>query len=96
MLTKTENLKENLEAFIKGAKNLEPELLRNFVTYWSIRKLYALIPSSSLQQIKNTHSTMWIHLVKSNHKFKAKYGEETANELIKLINGIRGFVVFLP
>lgn len=96
MLTKTQNLKENLEAFLQGAKNLEPELLRSFVTYWSIRKLYALIPTSSLQQIKNTHSTTWINLVKSNHKFRAQYGEETANELIKLINEMRGFVVFLP
>ena len=89
-------IKDNLVSFINGAKNLEPALLRNFVTYWSIRKLYPLIPSNSLQQIKSSHTNLWINLVRSNHRFRAKYGEETANELIRIINENRGFVFFLP
>lgn len=92
----TLNLKESLETFIQGAKNLEPELLRSFVTYWSIRKLYPLIPASSLQQIKSTYANFWINLVRANHKFRTKYGEETANELVEMINDTRGFLIFLP
>lgn len=89
-------LKDNLKGLLNSARSIEPELLRSFVTYWSLRKISFLIPTNSFDQIKKSNLNLWLNLVRSNHRFRSKYGEETANEIVKIINDTRGFVFFVP
>ena len=65
--------------------NLEPELLNNFTRYWSLRKSNPFIADNVVKQLKNNESSTWFSLIESNHKFRATYGEEIANELIRSI-----------
>lgn len=65
--------------------NLEPELLNNFVRYWSLRKSNPFIVDNVVKQLKSEESSTWFSLIESNHKFRDTYGEEIANELIRSI-----------
>lgn len=66
-------------------ENLEPELLNNFMRYWSLRKSNPFIADNVIKQLKSKEASTWFGLIESNHKFRATYGEELANELIRSI-----------
>ena len=66
--------------------NLEPELLTNFIKYWSLRKSNPFITDNVVKQLKQSESSKWFSLIESNHKFRALYGEDIANELVRSIN----------
>lgn len=89
-------LKETIKSLFRSAIKIEPELLKSFVTYWSLRKLAPLIPSSSFDSIKRSNVNLWLNLVRVNHRFRVKYGESVADELIRIINENRGFIFFVP
>ena len=87
MIDKTLNFKSDKESIsvLDWVKRIEPKLLDDFVKYWSIRKTPFFLASSLIDEIKTTDSNAWIRLIKSNHQFRAEYGEEKANELINII-----------
>ena len=66
-------------------ENIEPELLNNFITYWSLRKSNFLTSDNTIKQMKTTKSGAWFNLIEANHKFRELYGDDLANELIKTI-----------
>ena len=72
-----------------GTKNefnvLESELVKNFIKYWSLRKSNPFLVDNVICQIKKEGAGDWFDLIESNHKFRAKYGEEAAKKLIKTI-----------
>ncbi len=66
-------------------EKLEPDLLNDFITYWSIRKSPSFVACNLIESIKERSASSWITLIESNHKFRDAYGEEKANELIEVI-----------
>lgn len=81
------SLKEELSEHFSDLEKMEPELFRNFITYWLMRKENSLETTSSLKQIKDSQPAEWFNLIQSNQKFRATYGEDTADKLIKVIEG---------
>ena len=80
------------QQFVKDIKNtlswvsrLQPELLDEFVTYWSIRKSPHAVAVNKIEEIKSKSNNDWLHLIGSNHKFRNIYGEDKAVELINVI-----------
>ena len=78
-------LQEELQRLIPNKENIEPELLNDFLTYWLVRKSNASLSTVEMQQIKESLSNVWLKLIESNQKFRTKYGEAKAEEIIKLI-----------
>ena len=79
-------LKQNSNGFIEKMQNkADPQLFKNFVVYWAIRKSNPFLSANVVMQLKNSYSKVWIKLIEANHKFRTVYGEETAEELIKII-----------
>ncbi|MBI3590845.1 MAG: hypothetical protein HY094_05640 [Candidatus Melainabacteria bacterium] len=77
---------KDLENIADWVKRIEPELLSNFVRYWSIRKSLPSIASALINEIKTAGSSNdWLSLIESNHKFRELYGEEKADELVDII-----------
>ena len=76
---------KDLEKMAAWVKRLEPELLNNFIRYWTIRKSSPPVASSLIREIKNIGSHEWINLIESNHKFRTLYGEDTAKKIIEVI-----------
>ena len=66
-------------------QNQNQDLVKDFVTYWSIRKAPHAVASNKIEEIKNKSKNDWLHLIESNHKFRNIYGEEKAVELIGVI-----------
>ena len=66
-------------------EGLEPELLKNFMTYWLMRKTSSIKSVGALKEIKNSNTAQWLNLIESNHKFRNLYGEDIANALVELI-----------
>lgn len=62
-----------------------PELVKDFVSYWTIRKSDLAFGNNLTKQIKNLNQNSWINLIESNHKFRNTYGEELADKLINMI-----------
>ena len=87
MISMYHNLNQNLEDLASTFK-VEPQLLESFLTYWSIRKSPSLYPSSSIERIKESDCEQWLKLIQANHKFRNVYGEEVAQELIKIIQDL--------
>ena len=81
----TINLNKELKKLLPEFEDFEPELFRNFITYWLIRKSKSLSSTSALKEIKNSNLVGWLNIIESNHKFKSLYGEETAKKLIDMI-----------
>lgn len=81
----TTSLNKELQKLLPDFEEFEPELFRNFITYWLIRKSNSLDSPNTLKEIKATNPTAWLNLIESNHKFRNLYGEDTANTLIKVI-----------
>jgi hypothetical protein len=71
---------------------LQPELVDEFVTYWSIRKSPHATAVNKIEEIKNKNANDWLHLIESNHKFRNVYGEDKALELINVIEEKSFFV----
>ena len=82
---KTVSLNKELKKLLPDIEEFEPELFRNFITYWIMRKSDSLDSTKTLNKIKNLNPSAWINLIESNHKFRSLYGEEIAQELIKII-----------
>ncbi|GEM_PF-2822007 len=61
----------------------EEGTLRDFVTYWLIRKFDPFNADNLIKQM--TESNNWLSIIESNSKFRVMYGEKTANEIIKII-----------
>ena len=78
-------LQEELQGLIPNKENIEPELLNDFLTYWLVRKSNAFLSAVEMQQIKESLSNVWLKLIESNQKFRTKYGENKAEEIINLI-----------
>ena len=83
----TTSLNKELEKLLMDLdiEEFEPELFRNFITYWLMRKSGSLNLTNNLNEMKNSNTTIWLRLIESNHKFKTLYGEETARALIGII-----------
>lgn len=79
------NLVKEIENVFDWVKRLEPNLLKDFVTYWSIRKSPSSTATSLIRNIKSESSNSWINIIESNHKFRVQYGEAMANELVNII-----------
>lgn len=79
------NLFKEIENTLDWVKRLEPDLLKDFVTYWSIRKSPYSTATSLIDNIKSESPNSWINIIESNHKFRVQYGEDKANELISII-----------
>lgn len=78
-------IQEDLESLIPDRKSMNSQLLRNFVTYWWIRKSHPFLSSFEIKEIKNSFSNVWIEIIESNHKFREAYGETKALEIIHII-----------
>ena len=76
---------DELATTMGWVRRLEPTLLKDFVTYWSIRKSPNFIAFSLIEEIKGKNPGDWIHLIEANQKFRDTYGEEKANELVEII-----------
>lgn len=76
---------DELSNLLSWVKKLEPILLKDFITYWSIRKSPNFVASSLIKEIKARSPNSWIAIIESNHKFRDAYGEEKANELVEII-----------
>ncbi|MBI1858513.1 MAG: hypothetical protein HYR97_05305 [Candidatus Melainabacteria bacterium] len=79
------NIQEELLNLVPDKDSLDKGLLKNFITYWWVRKSYPFLSSFELKQIKNSLSSTWINLIESNHKFRVQYGDQKAKEIIKLV-----------
>ena len=81
----TTSLKKELKRLIPDVGEFEPELFRNFITYWLMRKSNSPDSTSSLKEIKTSNPNEWLGLIQANHKFKSLYGEDIASALIGII-----------
>ena len=81
----TANSNKELEKLLPDIEEFEPEIFRNFITYWLMRKSGSINLTNNLNEIKNSNPNVWLRLIESNHKFKSLYGEETARTLIGMI-----------
>ncbi len=63
----------------------DPVLFSNFLTYWIIRKSASITSAHTVKELRSSNLSNWIDIIESNHRFKALYGEETANVIISLI-----------
>ena len=79
------NNSKKFKNLVSGVQKMEPELLDNFIQYWSIRKSYSLNSASLIKERKNSDSNVWLKLIESNHRFREMFGEEVAQTLIKII-----------
>ena len=76
-------LEKNIDKIVSQVSKFHPGLLRNFITYWSIKKSSTKVANSLMEKQKDTGG--WLLLRKSNHEFRKKYGEDIAKELINII-----------
>ena len=81
----TTSLNKELQKLLPELEDFEPELFRNFITYWLMRKSNSLDSTGTLKEIKNSNPSLWLNLIESNHKFRSLYGENIASTLIKMI-----------
>ena len=79
------SLNKELKKLFPDIEGFEPELFRNFITYWLIRKSISLDSTNNLNEIKTSNPSTWLNLIESNHKFRSLYGEETAKSLIEMM-----------
>ena len=84
----TSKVKEILKELFSEIEGIEPELFKNFTTYWSLRKSISLNSTDSIRRIKDLEPTKWIDIIQSNHKFREAFGEEAAIKLIVEIENI--------
>ncbi len=78
-----QSLLNDVGKIMSKVDNFDKDILKNFVTYWLIRKAD---PFSSDNIIKEmTSSGDWIDIIESNNKFRVMYGEEIASRIIKII-----------
>lgn len=73
------SIKETLQEQFPDLGNIEPEIFRDFIAYWRVRKNF------SSEEFQNLKPSQLINLIESNHKFRELYGEEIASELVKII-----------
>lgn len=78
-----QKLSQEIEKIMNKVSNLEKDTLRNFVTYWLVRKADPFNADTIIRQM--TKSDNWLNIIESNNKFRVMYGEKTANEIIKMI-----------
>lgn len=67
---------------LKDNKELKEELLKDFVTYWTIKKSPSIMQTNMMERLEPND---WLNLIASNHKFREIYGDNLAKELIKII-----------
>ena len=79
------SVKEEVEKLVHKLEELEPELLENFIAYWTIKKSPYHVQADLLNKIKSSESNLWLNLIEANHKFRITYGDTLAKELIKVI-----------
>ena len=84
-MNKTSIETEAKRIFSKIGEGLETELFNNFLAYWIMRKSNKIDALSSINDLKTTNPSQWLKLIESNHKFRNRYGEETAEKIIKII-----------
>ncbi len=84
-IMKTASLNNKLINLLPDTSKFEPELFRNFLTYWIMRKSGSINSAGTLKEMKNSNPSQWFNLIESNHKFRNLYGEETATTIIELI-----------
>jgi len=89
METSQKNIARNKEVRIRTLINEirehEPELIKNFITYWSLRRSKPFTPDHVAKKIKGENSNIWLGMIESNHKFRAAFGEDVADELVRII-----------
>ena len=78
-------LNKELQKILPDSEKFEPELFRNFITYWLMRKSNSLDSINTLKEIRDSNPNEWLSLIKANHEFKNLYGEEVASTLIQMI-----------
>ena len=78
-----QKLTQDIEKIISKITFVEKDALKDFITYWLIRKIDPFKANDLIKQM--TASNNWLNIIESNNKFRVKYGEETANEIIKII-----------
>ncbi len=82
----TANLDKQIQRLLPGVSlKFEPELFRNFISYWLIRKSISLDSKNNLNEMKTSNPSAWLNLIESNHKFRSLYGEDVASTLIRTI-----------
>ncbi len=75
--------KRNIHKIVSQVNKLHSDLLRDFITYWSIKKSPSKVTNDLKEVQKNTSE--WLLLIKSNHEFRKIYGDDVAKELITII-----------
>ena len=78
-----QKLTQDIEKVMNKVTFVEKDALRDFVTYWLIRKIDPFKADDLIKQM--TTSDNWFNIIESNNKFRVKYGEEIANKIIKII-----------
>ena len=78
-----QKLSHDVKKIMSKVSDLEEGTLRDFVTYWLIRKTDPFNADNIIRQI--TVSDNWLNITESNSRFRIMYGEETANKIIKMI-----------
>ena len=81
----TNSLTKELKRLLPDIEGFEPEIFRNFITYWLMRKSNSFDSTNNSKEIRNSNPTLWLALIESNHKFRNLYGEKTAETLIGLL-----------
>ena len=78
-----QKLTQDIEKIMSKVDDFDMDTLRNFVTYWLIRKASSSGTGNIIKQMASSGN--WIDIIKSNNKFRVMYGEEMANYIIKII-----------
>lgn len=71
---KKTGLRQEVEQFTNDSHKLGLDIWTSFIKYWSLRKVYPLIPS------------LWFDLIESDYEFRQVFSDEVAEELIILID----------
>ncbi|OGI20440.1 MAG: hypothetical protein A3B68_02855 [Candidatus Melainabacteria bacterium RIFCSPHIGHO2_02_FULL_34_12] len=69
-----------VEKILSQVKDIAPEVVNDFVSYWSIRKSPSFVADELIT--KMTHKGSWLSLIKANHEFRTVFGDDFAEELI--------------
>ena len=76
---------KEIQKLLPDIEEFEPEVFRNFITYWLMRKSSSLNSINTLKEIKSSNPNTWLRLIGANQKFRDLYGEDIAKILIGLI-----------
>ena len=85
-----QTFKDELVNLIPGGQLLEKDLLKDFVTYWWVRKSHPFLSAFEMDEVKKSLSSTWLTLIESNQKFRDKYGEEKAKTIVMIVEKALG------